>query len=50
MENAVNVQHHDLIQSAFIILAQTVGLAIGFFLTEWVKGEDTDEDLDNEEP
>jgi len=49
MENTVATQHHDLLSAIMIILAQTLGLAVGYFLTQWVKGEDPDEDLDNEE-
>lgn len=49
MENEVAIQHHDLFSAIMIILAQTFGLAVGYFLTEWVKGDDPDEDLDNEE-
>lgn len=41
--------NQDVINTIFIILGQTLGLAAGYFLSRWVRGTDEDEELDNEE-
>lgn len=45
----MTIHGHDVLHALMIISAQTLGLAVSYFLTEWVKGEDPDEDLDNDE-
>lgn len=45
----MTIHGHDVIHAFLIICAQTAGLAVSYFLTEWVKGSDEDEDLDNDE-
>lgn len=43
-----NANLSDWFHAAVIILAQTLGLWVGYLFTEWVRGTDPDEDIDNE--
>ena len=47
-ESVKNANLSDWFHAAVIILAQTLGLWFGYLLTEWVRGTDPDEDIDNE--